>query len=565
MFWKTNNQTSFDIKDINNLPPYGFEFFLKNIGRFKTGFLLLTIVRIISSSGSFAFAFLLGSLLNQITTLTLSRLFTFYIPLFVFIRIGTEILDIFTRKYAEAFPKLYTDQLKLSFYGTFLRSSWSQLQNFSKERLTILVDKYINNVSMFLNEWVWSTPDNLVRLVLIAIVLYLQNPLILFINVFFVFLLMVLALRLSKRYAKVESEFIKEDVEMGALVQNLTINLNTVKRLNIIPFFENKYIENLNKVWGKFKNVRIEHSNRWFIQLMLYNVIYIFTFSYGIYQVITGALPLGFLILLQWSYSNLWGIIVHFIGVMVGLVQQRENTKLVNSTFAKLALSTATTQGRFPEDWDKIKLTDISIQIKNTKGLPVNIKVPQLTINKKDKIGILGESGSGKSTFLHTLLGLTRYSGKYYIDKFDARALAIMPKNINIINNSEPLFNISIRDNILLGKNIDNERLDYLMYNLQITRFFKNLDVIIGDKDTHFSSGQLQRLRILRGLLSDSQIYLLDEPFNGIDDENKERIIQFLMEYLKDKTVILVTHNKEELKLINKNYQFSKNTLVAKD
>jgi ABC-type bacteriocin/lantibiotic exporter with double-glycine peptidase domain len=298
---------------------------------------------------------------------------------------------------------------------------------------------------------------------------------------------------------------------------------------------------------------------------MLYNVIYIFTFSYGIFQVITGALPLGYLILLQWSYSNLWGIIVHFIGVMVGLVQQRENSKLVNSNFANLGLGTAAAQGRFPKEWDKINLTNISIQIKNQKGLPINIKVPQLSINKRDKIGILGESGSGKSTLLHTLLGLTNYSGKYYIDELDAKELAIKPKNINIINNYEPLFNISIKDNILLGKTVDTDKLDYLMQNLQITRFFKNLDVIIGDKDTHFSSGQLQRLRILRGLLSDSQIYLLDEPFNGIDDENKERIIQFLMGYLKDKTVILVTHNKEELKLVNKNYQFSKNTLVAKN
>ena len=86
--------------------------------------------------------------------------------------------------------------------------------------------------------------------------------------------------------------------------------------------------------------------------------------------------------------------------------------------------------------------------------------------------------------------------------------------------------------------------------------------MVIGDKDTHFSSGQLQRIRILRGLLTDSEVYLLDEPFNGIDNFNKAKIMKFLLEYIKDKTVVLVTHNKEELKLVKKNYQFKENTLI---
>ncbi len=562
MFWKAKGSSFLKIREVYPLPSYGFAFFFKNLGRYKKIFLLLTLIRILSSSGSFVFALLLGNLLNQISSLTPSRLFMFFIPLFVVIRFSVEILDFFTRKYAEAIPKLYADELKLSFYKTFLNSNWTHLQNFSKEKLTILIDKYTNNVAAFLREWVWNTPDNLVRIVLIAFVLYLQNPFILIINIILVIVLMILALRLSKRYAKVESEYIEEDVELGSLIQNFTINLNSIKRLNIANYFESRYVDGLGKVWEKFKNVRVEHSSRWFIQLMLYNVIYIFTFSYGLFQVISGALPLGYLILLQWSYSNLWGVIVHFIGVMVGLIQQRENTKLVNSKFANLELGNTRSQGSFPKDWKKINLTNISIQIKNQKGLPINVRVPQLSISKNDKIGILGESGSGKSTLLHTLLGQTDYSGRYCVDDQQMASVNIMPGDITLINNNDPLFNISIKDNILLGKSVDSSRLDYLMENLQIIRFFKNLDVIIGDKDTNFSSGQLQRLRILRGLLSDSQIYLLDEPFNGIDDENKEKIIHFLMEYLEDKTVILVTHNKEELKLVNKIYHFQKNILV---
>lgn len=561
MFWKNKLKTISPIRDITDLPNYGFMFFLRNMGVFKVSFFILTAVSIASATIGFLATYLISDILTNISSLSIQKVLFFYFPIFLGLKIIIETLDFFTRKYAESFPKIYTDLLKLRFYKTLLTFNFLKVFNYSKERLIMLIDRYVGGVASFLGEWVWSTPESLTKLVIITIILFIQNPFILLANILFLTLYMLFAFKLSKKYAVVEREYTNRIIENEPITQSFLLNLNTVKRLGITDFFELIYKRNTNKVWERFKDVRDEHSIRWFIQLNIYNIIYAGTFFYGVYQVVTGILPLGFLILIKWSYDNLWQITVHFIGVFVGLIQQREGAKIVRQEFSKILIKEDVASKDLSRNWNKIELKDVNINFLNPKGDKIEISVPKLTINRGEKVGIIGESGSGKTTLLYTLLNLYNYSGTYKIDGVDAKNIRFKARDITIINSSDPLFNISILDNILLGRKANNNKLSILLNNLQVSKSFENLNVIIGDKDVHYSSGQLQRIRLLRGLLTNSKIYLLDEPFNGIDKKNKDLIMDFVKKYLKNNTVLLVTHIEDELSIVDKKYKFEGSTL----
>ncbi len=566
MLWNKTLRNVDNIKEINNLPYYSFFFVIRNLGSFKTAFFLLTLVRVLSTTAGFYATYLIGDILTNITTLTGKDVFFFYLPLYAGSKVLTESLDYITRRYGEALPVIYTDHLRVRFYKTFLNSNFSKIFNYSKERLMLLVNRYIDGVRNFLDEWVWATPNALTLLVIIMIILYMQSPFVLLFNIGFFSIFMLVASYLSKKYAVVESEYFSQIVKDTPVSQSLMLNVNTIKTQKAEGFFVQSLKRLLLPQWGKFDNIRKEHSHRWYIQLSLYNIVYALTFFYAIFQVVDGQLPLGFLILVKWSYDNLWGIVVHFINIIVGFIQQRENAIIVNEELHKILDYDTDQKSALDNKWTELHIENVEIEIVNKKKQISSISIPEFTVSRGDKIGVVGESGSGKSTLLNMLNNLVTYTGTYTVrvgkNVKDAHNMVFSNKDMVIVNNNDTLFPMSVKDNILFGKKVSDSRFDKLKKGLQLEKVIENTDAIIGDEHVHFSSGQLQRIRLMRGLINDSDIYLLDEPFNGIDKENKGKIMKFIKTFLKDKTVILVTHHEDELAIIDRKYTFKGNRLV---
>jgi ABC-type transport system involved in cytochrome bd biosynthesis fused ATPase/permease subunit len=115
------------------------------------------------------------------------------------------------------------------------------------------------------------------------------------------------------------------------------------------------------------------------------------------------------------------------------------------------------------------------------------------------------------------------------------------------MSGSDPLLKISLRDNLLLGKEIAPLVLEQILKGCCIDEFCTNLDQIVGSSSFNLSSGQEQRVRIARTLLHGGACFVFDEPFNGIDKETKLKIKNFLAEFLKEKTVLISSHIPEDL------------------
>ena len=87
------------------------------------------------------------------------------------------------------------------------------------------------------------------------------------------------------------------------------------------------------------------------------------------------------------------------------------------------------------------------------------------------------------------------------------------------------------------------------------------MQTVVGERGLKLSVGQKQRLNIIRGILLDKDIYVLDEPTSNLDKETEKLIVNLIEKYLHNKTVVIVTHREEIKKICKKHYIFQENQM----
>ena len=182
-----------------------------------------------------------------------------------------------------------------------------------------------------------------------------------------------------------------------------------------------------------------------------------------------------------------------------------------------------------------------------------------LNIKYKDKVLLIGESGMGKSTLVKMLLRYINVSyGNIKINNIDINHYHLdnLRNNITYISNNETLFNDTIYNNIVLNRNISKEEFERVVEITRVCEIVKMRELryqeIVEENGFNFSSGEKQRLILARALVRNSDIYIFDEVFSQIDLSKTEDILRDILEYLKDKTVIMISHRNNFYKLFDR-------------
>ena len=191
------------------------------------------------------------------------------------------------------------------------------------------------------------------------------------------------------------------------------------------------------------------------------------------------------------------------------------------------------------------------------------LKNVNIEIKKYNKIGIIGDSGSGKSTIIDILCGFqNNESSKLIVDGTDIfrssylnnwqNSLGYVPQNIIILNQS-------LRDNILFGadkKIFNDEILKDLLKKVELEKFVKKskngLSQILRQDGENISGGEKQRIGIARALINDPDLLILDEATSGLDYETENNILKTIKKLRK--TSIIVSHRLNALKDCEKIY-----------
>jgi ATP-binding cassette subfamily B protein len=175
----------------------------------------------------------------------------------------------------------------------------------------------------------------------------------------------------------------------------------------------------------------------------------------------------------------------------------------------------------------------------------LNINIPA-----RQKVAIVGKNGSGKTTFIKMLMKLKSYDGDIYIDGKNIKYIDPnqLRNQIIYVPQHPKLFNRSIYDNITYGiKGVSKKQVSDMIHRFGLSKVFGeqlNLDKSVGKNGVKLSGGQIQIVFLLRCLLRNVPIIVMDEPTSALDSGNKDHVFNILHEIMKDKTVIMITHDK---------------------
>lgn len=191
-----------------------------------------------------------------------------------------------------------------------------------------------------------------------------------------------------------------------------------------------------------------------------------------------------------------------------------------------------------------------------------------LEVKQGEHIAIIGKSGIGKSTLLKLILGLIECQ-KGHIKVFGTEVnkdhLFEVRECISYVAQNGNLFPVSIRENIILDKQINDKEVIQICERLNIwntiCKLPKGLDTLVLDGGINFSGGERQRILIARAILQDKPIVLLDEPVSALDDGNADNIQDIIKTVLKDKTVFMITHRNNILKTVDHIYEMREGKL----
>ena len=273
---------------------------------------------------------------------------------------------------------------------------------------------------------------------------------------------------------------------------------------------------------------------------------YIIAVACGFYFINLGMMTLGELIsvcvvigMIQWPYIALSELVIMIIEV-------RQATKRVLEISDKKAdVNNDLAESNF-EFNSSIEFKDFNFSYEDNNHVLEDIN---FTINKGETIGVVGKTGSGKTTFVKQLLRLYPIEEntllldgegieRYY--DYSVRA------KIRYAPQEYQLFSKSIKENVLFYRYDLEDRLDEVLEQADIkkdiSRFKDGIDTLVGENGLSLSGGQKQRLGIARALLSNPEILILDDSLSAVDSNTEKTIIENIKKTREGKTNIIVAH-----------------------
>ena len=273
---------------------------------------------------------------------------------------------------------------------------------------------------------------------------------------------------------------------------------------------------------------------------------YIIAVAGGFYFINLGMMTLGELIsvcvvigMIQWPYIALSELVIMIIEV-------RQATKRVLEISDKKAdVNNDLAESNF-EFNSSIEFKEFNFSFEDNNHVLEDIN---FTINKGETIGVVGKTGSGKTTFIKQLLRLypieentLLLDGKGIEQYYDYS----VREKIGYAPQEYQLFSKSIKENVLFYRYDLEDRLEEVLEQADIkkdiSRFKDGIDTLVGENGLSLSGGQKQRLGIARALLSDPDILILDDSLSAVDSNTEKTIIENIKKTREGKTNIIVAH-----------------------
>ena len=450
--------------------------------------------------------------------------------------------------------------LRVSAYDHAQRLDLSWHEKQSTGDISAILNDDINQLERFLNNGVNQIIQVSVSTIIIGIIFFYISPLIASIAIVPVPIIFLVSLFFKKQLSP-KYKIIRKKV--GAL--NSTI-VNNLIAINVIKSFLTYDIEkgSLKTKSSDYKkeNIKAIAISSAFNPLIRMGVLagFLGTMIIGSYMALNGTIEVG-------SYSVLVFLTQRFLWPFTSLsvlIDDYERTMAsCRRIFNLMSIEKDNVNPNNPIAPDSmsfdIKFENLSFRYDDDFKLFDNFN---LSIPFGSSVGIVGDTGSGKTTLAKLLLRLHKpINGKISIGNYNIKDLDIefLRKKIGIVHQNPFLYNLSIKDNICYGINNPSEKeIQSVIEQSQIRDFINKLprgiDTIVGERGQMLSGGERQRITIARTLMRKPQIIIFDEATSSVDNITEQYIQRALFNISKGRTSIIIAHRLSTIRHCDKLY-----------
>ena len=384
---------------------------------------------------------------------------------------------------------------------------------------------------------------------------YIGGVLVIVPVVIIIFILIYTYFAKAKLQESIKQSYDASAMKNGVLIESLS-SIETLKSLGATGYSQWKWEEATSKIADRSINSKtisasITTVTSFLLQLNTVAIIIVGTYLIGEKMLSMGALiavviissraisPMGQVASLLSTFHHTKVSFNALDEIMNMPVEHPQGKKFVNRPEYKGNIEFRNVNFSYPNS-DKTSLNNVSFKIK-----------------EGEHFAIIGKIGSGKSTIQKLLLALyVPDDGAILIDNIDIKQLdpSELRKNIAYVSQDVLLFNGTVKENIVYRvPHIDDEKIIEAAQVSGVMDFInkhpKGFDMPVGERGSFLSGGQRQSIAIARAILQNYPIVLFDEPTSAMDSSSEAQFMKNIKEYLKGKTMILVTHKTSLLSL----------------
>ncbi|OGH60211.1 MAG: hypothetical protein A2725_04580 [Candidatus Magasanikbacteria bacterium RIFCSPHIGHO2_01_FULL_33_34] len=536
------------------------KFIYKNLDKFKIKFIFVFFAGIFDGFVTFFVPVLLAEFTKSSF---ISSDFQNLIYLVSIFYLSSLFFQWVIRKWGEAIALQFGNYIRLKYFKALEKLPIKDLINHHSGYILSMINKVSDGLEPIIFDIFWTFSKSISQMIMFFYFTAKESVFIAVVNIVILIIFIVVGTILSRKMVPIANELNKKRASLLESYTDFMSNILTVKRLGIYSFVEDKLFHKTNDNYNQIKKLQSFHANRWFFLHTLFSFAFLATVGFLLFQISKGILSSSVLILFIAAYALIRGNVNRISESFKLLMEMKA---YVNNLDKIIFSSKPVVENKEIKKWKEIKFNNVYFQYTGTEK---KISISEFIIKKGEKVCIMGKSGEGKTTFLNLFMNFLKPDkGERLIDTWSYGKMneKFFQNRIAMISQDTELFNISLRENITLGQKIEEKIILDIFSKLDLLAWVQNLEkgleTIVGEKGIKLSAGQKQRINLIRGILLNREIILLDEPTSHLDFVTEGKVIDFLRDYFSDKTVIIVSHREALKEICDRCYVMKDHSLV---
>ena len=433
---------------------------------------------------------------------------------------------------------------------------------------TVARVRELDSIRSFLTGTPLSSIIDLLFIIIYIVILFLYSTKLTVIVLCSIPVYAILSIIITPMFKKRLDEKFETGAETQSFLVEAITGVQTVKSFSLEQKFQNKWGDlQSNYVKASYKTAMVSASAGTIGQFIqkIFDLLILF---FGAISVMKGQFTVGQLVAFRMLSGRVSGPVLRLVQLWQEYQQASLSVKRIGDIFNNAQEQNSNTNGIIPKLNGKIIFDKVHFKY-NIEASEV-IKDMSFEIKPNTIIGVVGRSGSGKSTVSKLIQRLyIPQSGKISIDGMDISTInpLALRKQIGIVLQENFMFNGSVKENISI--HMPSASLEKVIQAAKtagahdfILELPNGYDTIIGEKGLGLSGGQKQRIAIARAIIADPRILIFDEATSALDYESESIIQNNIKDICKNRTVIIIAHRLSTLKDAQKIMVIDKGNLI---